>query len=128
MVLRKANGARLGALTQFTYAIADNDAPPALPYAGFASLASNANENDGTALIPVALSSAAPTPITVDYLLRPGTAQPDIDFVAQSGTLNFSPGDTVRNIAITLLDNQTFETSRSLTVELGPVAGGQPGT
>ena len=122
IVLRNATRARLGN-PQFAYVIVDDDAPPALPFAGFAATNSGALETAGTTLVPVSLSVAATATVTVDYAITAGTATDGLDFVATTGTLTFNPGDSVRHIAVALVDNAVIETSETVLIALSNPVG-----
>lgn len=122
MVLRNATGARLGN-SQFAYVIVDDDAPPALPFAGFAATNSSALETSGTALVPVSLSTPATASVTVDYAITAGSATDGLDFIAATGTLTFNPGDSVRHIAVALVDDAVIETSETVLIVLSNPVG-----
>ena len=127
IVLRNATGARLGN-QQFAYVIVDDDAPPALPFAGFAATNSGALETAGTTLVPVSLSVAATSTATVDYAITAGSATDALDFIAATGTLTFNPGDSVRHITVTLLDDAVIEGSETVFIALSNPVGLNLGT
>jgi regulation of enolase protein 1 (concanavalin A-like superfamily) len=122
IVLRNATGARLGN-PQFAFVIVDDDAPPALPFAGFAATNSTVLEAGGTAFVPVSLSVAATATVSVDYAVTAGSATAAVDFVAAGGTLTFNPGDTVRQIAVTVLDDAVIEANETVLIALGNPVG-----
>ncbi|MEY2409805.1 MAG: hypothetical protein QOF48_2475 [Verrucomicrobiota bacterium] len=123
VVLRNPNGARLGAISQFTYVIVDDDTPSSLPSAGFASSSSSAAESGGTAFVPVTLSRPAAGVISVNYLVSAGTAIDGVDFASASGTLTFNAGDTVQNIPVMLFDDLLIESSKTVLLALSNPAG-----
>ncbi len=127
IVLRNANGARLGTISQFTYVIVDDDAPPALPFVAFAAASSSAAEANTTVQIPVALSVPTTAPVTVDYAITAGTATAGADFTAATGTLTFNPGDTVKYVPLTLLDEPAIEPSETVVLTLSNPAGALAG-
>jgi regulation of enolase protein 1 (concanavalin A-like superfamily) len=122
IVLRNATGARLGG-SQFAYVVVDDDAPPAVPYVGFAATNSSALEASGTALVPVSLSVPATAAATVEYALTSGSALGGDDFIVATGFLIFNPGDSVRHIAVTLLDDVLMETSETILISLSNPVG-----
>jgi aryl-phospho-beta-D-glucosidase BglC (GH1 family) len=67
----------------------------AFPAAGGASTA--------TATFTLTLSAASTQPVTVNFTTANGTAIAGIDYVAQSGTVTFAPGQTQATILITIL-------------------------
>lgn len=71
-------------------------------------------EGSGPATLVVRLDRARPTPVTVEYsTVAPGpdagTATAGDDYIAQSGTLTFSPGQITQTISLTILDDSAAE-------------------
>jgi subtilisin family serine protease len=64
--------------------------------------------------------------VTVDYETLPGQAIDNrpADFVAQSGTLRFSDGETLRSFDIDILDDNLDEESETFYLNLSNPAGG----
>lgn len=61
---------------------------------------------------------------TVQFQATAGTAAPGVDYVAASGQLNWTPGDsTERTISIVVLGDTAIEPDESFTVELVNPAG-----
>jgi hypothetical protein len=123
IILRNPNGARLGATTQFTLEIIDDDAAPAQPFVSFAASTSSASESVGVAQVPVVLSVPAEAAVSVDYVVSAGTAVDGVDFVATSGTLNFAAGDTVRFLPVTVLDDAALEANKTVFLALSNAIG-----
>ncbi len=128
IVLRNANGARLGTISQFTYVIVDDDSPPSLPFVAFAAASSSAAEANTTVQIPVTLSVPATMAATVDYAITAGTATAGADFTAATGTVTFNPGDTVQFVPLTLLDEAAIEPSETVVLTLSNPVGALAGT
>ncbi|OYV06566.1 MAG: hypothetical protein CFE26_05615, partial [Verrucomicrobiales bacterium VVV1] len=117
--LSYATNARIGTATH-TLTINDNDAPLPLTL-GFAGSASSIAEDAGTADIAVALSAAQATPVTINYAVTGGTATIGTDYSISSGTLTFAPGETVKLVPNSLLDDLTVEPSETVILSLtGP--------
>ena len=100
-----ADGTGVGTIT-------DDDAPPAVSVG-------NATVTEGdtgtiNANFTVSLSAASGKTITIDYATADGTATAPADYVAGSGTLTFTPGQTTKTVTVLvngdLLDeaNETF--------------------
>jgi len=73
----------------------------------------------------VALASASDQTVTVDYRTVDGTAASSTgknkksgDYSAANGTLTFRPGETVKEIAISVKGDRTAEPDETFTVEL----------
>ena len=65
----------------------------------------------------VSLSEASTVEVTVDYRTETGSAGVD-DFVSVSGTLVFAPGETSREIIVTVLDDNEEESPETFTLVL----------
>ncbi len=128
VVLRNPNGARLGTTTQFAQVIADDDSPPLLASVGFSAASGSVEEKAGIEEVAVSLSAAPAVAVTVDYAITAGTAQGGTDFVVETGTLTFAPGQTVAMIEVNLLDDAVVESSETLSVTLNGPSGIQLGS
>ena len=76
--------------------------------------------NAGTinAVFTVALSSASAQTITVNYSTVNGTAAAGSDYVAQSGTVTFSAGQTTKTIAVLVMGDTVVEPNETFFVNL----------
>ena len=128
LMLRNPNAAQLGTNSSFTYTIEDNDSLPALPFVGFAASTGSIVEAGGAALLSVSLSTPATTNVSVDYAVSGGTATPGADFTLNSGTLSFAPGELVKTIALTVLDDSTIEAAETVLVSLSNATGANMGS
>ncbi len=72
---------------------------------------------------PVALALAHPGTVTVSYATEAGTARPQADYVAGSGTLTFGPGDTSRTIDVPLVGDTLSEADETMFVRLSASSG-----
>lgn len=69
------------------------------------------SESAGVAVVPVALSAAPATAVDVAWrtaesgIADAPAARAGVDYVAASGVVHFEPGETVKEVAITVLDN-----------------------
>ena len=59
----------------------------------------------GVANIPVQLTAASTTPVTVTYATEDGTAKAGVDYTPTSGTLTFEPGQTGMVVSVPLIKN-----------------------
>ena len=71
-----------------------------------------------TATLAVTLSSATEKTVTVDYNTADGTAQAPSDYSAASGTLTFAPGQTTKNVSVSVNGDTEVETDETFLVEL----------
>ncbi|HEX7315053.1 MAG TPA: Calx-beta domain-containing protein [Pyrinomonadaceae bacterium] len=60
---------------------------------------------------------------TVKYITSDGTATAGSDYVAQSGTLTFAPGETSKNISIQLIDDKVVEPDETVQLTLSDPTG-----
>jgi VCBS repeat-containing protein len=76
--------------------------------------------NNGTtdATFTVNLSQSSAQIVTVNYVTADGTASSLSDYVAASGTLTFTPGETSKTIVVSINGDTSFETDETLTVNL----------
>lgn len=128
VILRHPNGARLGTLTQFAQVISDDDSPPLLASAGFSAAAGSVVEKTRITEVAVVLSEPAAAVVTVDYTITGGTAQDGADFLAESGVVSFSAGQTVAWVEVNLLDDPAIEGSETVMVMLNGPSGIQLGS
>ena len=66
----------------------------------------------------VTLDRARSEPVAVDYATSNGEAQAGVDYVAASGTLNFSANETSKMIEVDVLADEVDEDSETLTLTL----------
>ena len=81
-------------------------------------------EGPGAALaFSVTLDRSTSAAVQVDYATRDGTAQAGSDYTANSGTLNFAPGETAKTVTVAVLDDSHDEGSETLTLVLSNPSG-----
>ncbi len=126
VVLTNAVGATLMRATG-TATIVDDDAASPLPVptlaVGDATFAEGGAAAPGHAIFTVSLSAASATPVTVNYATANGTATAGSDYVAQSGTLTFAPGETQKTIQVAAIGDAVVEVNEGFTVVLANPSG-----
>jgi hypothetical protein len=80
-------------------------------------------ERGGRVTITVRNPGPLPRNRTVDYETVNGTARAGRDFVAASGTLSFSPGDTSKSFDVMIIDDRVHEPTEAFQVRLRPRQG-----
>lgn len=76
------------------------------------------------AVLTATLSVASTRTVTVAYATEDGSAKAGSDYIAQSGTLTFAPGQTSQQITVKVNGNTRYEPDEFLTVKLSnPVWG-----
>jgi hypothetical protein len=85
--------------------------------------------NAGTTpfVFTVALSEPSPTPVTVNFSTRNGTAQAGSDYVATSGTLTFAPGEVTKQITVQVIGDTVAEEIEVFFVDLTSASGADIG-
>ncbi|MCB8875308.1 cellulase family glycosylhydrolase [Acidisoma silvae] len=71
----------------------------------------------------VKLSSASAGPVTVHYQTVDGTAKAGTDYVAESGTLTFQPGETAEIVSATLLGTHAVTSQLTFMLDLSTPSG-----
>ncbi|MFN8094776.1 MAG: Calx-beta domain-containing protein [Vicinamibacteria bacterium] len=111
-----ADGVGLGTITN------DDTAP--LPTLSIGDVAvAEGNSGTSAATFTVTLSAASTSTVTVAYATANGTATAGSDYVAQSGTLTFTAGQTAKTIAVVVNGDTTVEPSETFTVTLSSPSG-----
>ncbi|MEO1102417.1 MAG: cellulase family glycosylhydrolase, partial [Pseudomonadota bacterium] len=79
-------------------------------------------EASGTTItFDITLSEATSEPIEVAFTTRDGSATAGEDYVAQSGTVTFAPGDTVQTVEVEVLPDNVAEGDEAFLFEVtGP--------
>jgi len=85
-------------------------------------------ENSGSADLTVSLSNAAPGPVSVAITTADLTAIDGSDYTAATTTLNFATGEVSKTVAISIIDDSTYETGESFAVSLSNAVGAIIGT
>ncbi len=79
------------------------------------------------ATLHVTLSNALCTTVTVNYNTQDSSAQAGSDYVAKSGGLSFSPGQTSKTVTVTIVDDDDYESNEGFWVKLTNPVGGTLG-
>ncbi|WP_417392204.1 Calx-beta domain-containing protein [Gimesia sp.] len=76
------------------------------------------NEAGGTVEIVVSLDQAIDTTLTVDYETADQAALGETDYIAQSGTLTFNPGELTQTITVPIVNTSLVETDEVFLINL----------
>ena len=71
----------------------------------------------------VTLSPAAEGTVTVAYRTTDGTATAPADYAAASGTLTFTPGETVKTVSVAIVDDGVEDSGETMTLTLSGATG-----
>ena len=83
----------------------------------------NINEEGEEAIIPIVRTQGSDGTVSVDYSINNGTATAGEDFTTASGNLTFAPGETRKEIAVSILDDLIPETDETLDIFIGNSVG-----
>jgi hypothetical protein len=115
VVLIQATGARLGDIRKDTITILDDDQAVLIT-----SPRSSSVTEGGVASIEVRCSGLTSGTVTVDYADSTDTAVRGIDYEPVSGTLVFTPADTVKTIVVRTLQDSVAELREFVSIRLTP--------
>ena len=105
--------------------IVDNDTLVATPSVFVRDVV--VDEKAGTASFVVTLGNslgqASSNTVSVDYATSNGTAVSGSDYVAQSGTLVFAPGQSVKTVVVDISDDATLEGLERFNLNLSNASG-----
>jgi len=120
--LTNAVNTLLAAPSNSTLTIIDTVSVPGQLY--FSATNFEANSGDGYGYLTVLRTNGSSGSVSVAYNLVPGTAKPGLNYVAASGTLTFSSGDTTKFVPVQLVNNSIVQGPVSLSVDLSNPTGG----
>jgi len=126
VTLSNPTNANLGTPTSHTYTILDNDDPPEVSF----TLPGKESEEGAVSQVTlvVKLSEESGRTVTVGYSVS-GMATRGEDYILDDGTLTFSPGETTKNIILTILDDNDCEPAETVIVTLSAASETvEPGT
>ena len=109
-------GAGLAGPTSASLSINDNDPTPSLSINDVSQAEGNAGTSNFT--FTVTLSAASGQTVTVNYATANGTALSSSDYLATSGLLTFSPGQTTKPITVQVNGDPQFESNETFVVNL----------
>jgi len=92
----------------------------------FTSAEYHVSEDAGPAVVSVLRTGDTNLAASVDYQFSNGTANNQLDFTGANGTVNFAPGETVKDILIPLVNDLLVEPAETFTVLLSNPSGGVP--
>ncbi len=96
--------------------ILDDDPLPALSVAGVTVV--EGGTRTAVATFAVSLSMPSGRDVQVSYATADGDAVAGEDYLETSGTLHFAAGDTEREVAVTVIDDEQLESDESFLLEL----------
>jgi len=116
-------GAQLIFPSTTTVSITDNDPQPRLsPDDNLVNEPSGGTNT--TVNVKVRLSNPSVQTVSVNFTTVANTAQPGSDYIATNGTLNFSPLETIKEIPITVIGDNTPEGDETFYLDLSSAING----
>src|ERR1051325_9209645 len=87
------------------------------------------NEGGGGANITVTRSGNTSNAVTINYATNNGTAAAPADYINTSGSLQFAPGETVKQFVVPIVDDAAVERTETINLVLsGPGTGALEGS
>ncbi|MBA3708609.1 MAG: hypothetical protein H0W83_07320, partial [Planctomycetes bacterium] len=118
--------ATLGATTQHTATITDNDG---LPTVSFTSAAQSGTEAVGTMTVVAQLNVLSGQNVSVPFTLGGSASGAGVDYTITATPVTITAGSLSTNIVITVIDDALFEASEDVIVTMGaPTNATQGGT
>ncbi len=108
-------------IAQATATIIDNDAVSGTPLAVISDVV--LDETARTAQFVVTLDKPSTSVVSMSYATEDGSAKAGADYVAQSGTIHFSPGETAKTVTIFLSNDTVAENDESFNLVLSELSG-----
>jgi hypothetical protein len=96
--------------------IVNDDTTPAVSISDTEILEGDAGSTE--ARLDVTLSAPVADPVTISFVTSDGTAIAGEDFVAASGTVDFSPGEVTRSISLDVFGDMSGEPDEEFFVDL----------
>ena len=84
----------------------------------FGAASSSGSEATAAVNLPVSLSAASGKTVTVNYSVTGGTAANGTDYTISGTSLTFNPGETSKNVPITVTNDTTSEGDETIIVGL----------
>ena len=122
-LLALESASNVGAPGTFVFSVR-NGVPTVGITVGDASVSEGDGGESNYLSIPVFLTEASASTVTVHYMTANGTALAGQDYVAQSGILTFAPGVTQQNILVAIVGDAVLESSETFTVTLSDPSEG----
>ena len=119
--LYSAPGAHLGSSSFATVCITDNDGTIQFTLASY-----QVNEYESNAVINVQRTGDSNLTVTVDYLIKNGTATNGLDYFTTNGTLTFPPGVVNQRFTIAITNDLLVEATETVSLVLTNPTGGVP--
>ncbi|MCA1578725.1 MAG: PQQ-dependent sugar dehydrogenase [Acidobacteria bacterium] len=82
------------------------------------------NENAGNVLVGVTRSGNLTNTVTINYTTSNGSAQAPLDFANASGSLQFAPGETLKFVSVSIVDDGLVEGLESIKLSLSSASSG----
>lgn len=109
-------GAATAAPSTATLTILENDPPPSISIDNVTVTEGLSGTTNAT--FTVRLSAVSALAATVDFATANGSAVVPGDYIAQSGTVTFNPGDTTKQIIVVVNGDTVIEPTETFTVNL----------
>ena len=100
-----------------TGTIEDDDPMPSVSVPATASVPEG-NDTESVATVDVTLDAPSGRPVTVEYATTDGSATAGADYTADSGTVEFAPGQTSQTLLVSVAGDLADESNETFTIDL----------
>lgn len=102
----------------------ENPPEPVLPIITVNDVSFSEGDNGTSqAVFSVSLSQASTEAVTVNYVTSDQTAVAGVDYDAASGSLTFAPGETTKDVSVTVISDYVVEPDETFQLNLSNVNG-----
>ncbi len=121
--LSASGGGYIGESASVAVTVIDDDSPPRVRVLSDVTV----QEDGGSAVVRVGLSTVSDDVITARYTTQDGTATAGADYQHTSGTVTFAAGELEKLVSIPIIDDVLDEYEEAFTLELSAVQGAELG-
>ncbi len=114
--LSDPTGGITGGVNPVQFTVVNDDLPPMVQ---FSSATYTAGETDAQAAITVTLNTPSGLQASAAYTISNGSASSPEDYLAGTGVLTFTPGETSQRIDVTLIDDAFYDGNETVHLALG---------
>ena len=112
----------LGTTAPVSITLKDNDSAASIA-TGFESSATSVLESQTSVRLPVVLSAASASAVSVNYAVVGGSAQSGTDYTLAAGTVSFLANQTLSYISFFISNDSTAEANETISIELSAPTG-----
>lgn len=118
-----ANAAMLGFTSSVEVSVTDGSDIPSIVFPTLSGADATGSEADGKITFELALSEATTETVSVAYTTVDGSAEANSDYTPTSGTVVFAPGETRKEVTVSILKDAATDPDETLQLKILDRAG-----